>query len=107
MGVLGLNVLPSGRMLSGIAAGPDSAMWFTEVGGPIGRFTAAGVVTEYSTGLTAGSNPGGISAGPDGAMWFADGEGRIGRITTAVGSLQQSDKEYTTILAPCENGFLS
>ena len=41
-------------------------------------------ITEYSTGLTAGSYPYGIAAGPDGALWFTEGNGnRIGRITTA------------------------
>jgi streptogramin lyase len=41
-------------------------------------------ITEYSTGLTAGSNLREIAAGPDGALWFTENSGnRIGRITTA------------------------
>ena len=41
-------------------------------------------ITEYSTGLTAGSYPYGIAAGPDGALWFTEYSGnRIGRIAAA------------------------
>ena len=39
---------------NGIAAGPDGALWFTEVGtGKIGRMTTAGGLTEYTTGAGA------------------------------------------------------
>ena len=41
---------------------------------PLGR------VTEFSTGLPAGSRPGWIAAGPDGNLWFTDADGAIGRI---------------------------
>ena len=42
----------------------------------------AQVVTEYSTGITAGAQPYGITAGPEGNIWFAERNGnRIGRIT--------------------------
>jgi len=65
---------------TGIAAGPDGALWFTEVlGNKIGRITSAGAITEYPL-PTAGSEPNGIAAGPDGALWFAEGVAdRIGR----------------------------
>ena len=44
----------------------------------------AQVVTEFSAGITAGSEPWGITAGPDGNLWFTEqGGDRIGRITTA------------------------
>ncbi|HXB69236.1 MAG TPA: IPTL-CTERM sorting domain-containing protein [Candidatus Acidoferrales bacterium] len=81
-----------GSTPDGIAAGPDGALWFTDrssfVGpgfgpGALGRITTAGVITEYSTGLSAGSDPFEIAAGPDGALWFTDRAGQIGRITTA------------------------
>ena len=39
-------------------------------------------VTEFSSGLTAGSNPKGIAAGPDGNLWFTESTGNsIGKIT--------------------------
>jgi virginiamycin B lyase len=68
-----------------ITLGPDGNLWFTEVGGnKIGRITPAGVITEFSNGLTAGTVPGGITAGPDGALWFTEIAGdKIGRMTTA------------------------
>jgi virginiamycin B lyase len=42
-----------------------------------------GQVTEFSTGLPAGSYPEWIATGPDGNVWFTDGgaTGAIGRIT--------------------------
>jgi hypothetical protein len=64
------------------AAGPDGNLWFTEqVGNRIGRITPAGVITEFSVGLTANSRPFGITAGPDGNLWFSEFAGnQIGRI---------------------------
>jgi streptogramin lyase len=70
---------------TGIAAGPDGNLWFTEAGSPgaIGRITPASTVTEFGTGLTADSGLFGITAGPDGNLWFTEenSPGRIGRIT--------------------------
>ena len=67
-----------------ITAGPDGALWFTEIdGNRVGRITTAGAVTEYSAGIT-GTNLEQITVGPDGALWFTEAGGsRIGRITTA------------------------
>ncbi len=65
-----------------IAAGPDGALWFTNVAGAsIGRITTTGTVTNFTgTGI---DDPDGIAAGPDGALWFTNGSSaRIGRITT-------------------------
>jgi streptogramin lyase len=72
----------------GITRGPDGNLWFAELNGnQIGRITPAGVVTEFSTGITPFSNPYGITAGPDGNLWFTEFNGsvgsRIGRITPA------------------------
>lgn len=66
-----------------IAPGPDGNMWFTEQdGNRIGRITPAGVITEFSAGMSAGARPRRLAAGPDGAMWFTEeGLQRIGRIT--------------------------
>lgn len=72
----------------GVTAGPDGAVWFTELnsypfspgGGRIGRLTPAGTLTEYSLGEE--DVPGAITLGPDGNLWFTDaGTDTIGRIT--------------------------
>lgn len=46
---------------------------------------AAPTITEFSSGITASSEPRGIAAGPDGALWFTENAliGRIAKITTA------------------------
>src|SRR5262245_53933133 len=64
---------------SGITAGPDGNLWFTESYGlAIGRITPQGVVTEFS----ASGDSAGIAAGPDGNLWFTEYYGnKIGRIT--------------------------
>src|SRR5688572_7134399 len=57
----------------GITPGPDGRLWFTEYdANKIGAITTAGVVTEYSTGLTARAGPNRITAGPDGRLWFTE-----------------------------------
>src|SRR5262245_66477187 len=57
----------------GITRGPDGNLWFTEsLAGRIGRITPAGVVTEFSAGITPGSQPAEITAGPDGNPWFTE-----------------------------------
>lgn len=96
--------LPSaGTAAYDLAAGPDGALWFTEIpgapgapgglrSGRIGRITATGQIREFT--LPAGSIPRGIAAGPGHVLWFSgiavDPEasptqiprGLIGRITT-------------------------
>jgi virginiamycin B lyase len=73
-----------------IAAGSDGNMWFVERGvGRVGRITPAGVITEFSAGLSPGFHVAGIAAGPDGNMWLteerfpngAPAAARIARIT--------------------------
>jgi streptogramin lyase len=72
---------------TGIAAGPDGNLWFTEYyGNRVGRITVAGVATDWSTGsgISSDSAPMGIAAGVDGNLWFAEYlHSRIGRITPA------------------------
>jgi virginiamycin B lyase len=75
---------------SGIAAGPDGAVWFTErARGAIGRIAADGSVQEFPLPTSvaepaSAKKPTDIVAGPDGALWFTQsGVDRIGRITTA------------------------
>jgi streptogramin lyase len=67
----------------GITAGPDSNLWFTEVGAnKIGRITTAGIITGEFSIPTASSLPYGITVGPDGNLWFTERAGNnIGRIT--------------------------
>jgi len=69
---------------TGITAGPDGAVWFTEYNGnKIGRITTSGGITEYPI-PTPSSLPANIAAGPDGALWFTEFLGnKIGRISTA------------------------
>jgi virginiamycin B lyase len=66
---------------TGIAAGPDGAMWFTELRDDhIDRITLDGRITRYPI-PTSHAGPYGITAGPDGAVWFTEGlAGKIGRI---------------------------
>src|SRR5436309_1380140 len=74
---------------SGITAGPDGALWFTEQNGAvnqIGRLTTTGSFKEFG-GLSAPRpsylGPGGITAGPDGRLWFTEIDAnKIGAITT-------------------------
>jgi len=45
---------------------------------------SAARITEFSAGISPGSQPRGITAGPDGNLWFTEPSGnRIGRITPA------------------------
>ena len=97
-----------GSILSGITAGPDGALWFTEsYGNKIGRITTSGAITEYPV-PTAGSGPYGITAGPDGALWFADeGANRIGEVLflTATLTVSPASGGYKTNLSFTGSGF--
>ena len=66
-----------GSQPTGIAAGPDGNLWFTQ-DGAIGRITPNGMVTEYPV-----NSPTDVAAGPDGNLWFTNIHGMIGRITPA------------------------
>ncbi len=85
---------------TGITAGPDGALWFTEVGGnKIGRITTAGSVTEFAV-PTAFSGPVDITAGPDGALWFTEFTAeKIGRITT-LGAITEFPLHPTAASSP-------
>ena len=81
------SLAPPNHGPTGITRRPDGNLWFTEIdavhGDRIGRITPAGQITEFSTGITAGSQPFDITAGPDGNLWFTETADRIGRITPA------------------------
>lgn len=66
---------------SGIALGPDGALWFTNrTGNSIGRITTAGLVTNFAAASI--NSPLAITAGPDAAMWFSNANSSsIGRIS--------------------------
>src|SRR6266700_8204927 len=54
---------------SGLTAGSDGALWFTEPSArKIGRITTGGAITEYL--IPSLAQPGSIAAGSDGALWF-------------------------------------
>ena len=69
---------------TGIAAGADGNLWFTEgSANKIGRITTAGSFTEFPV-PTPGSGLSDIAAGPDGNLWFTEASAnKIGRITTS------------------------
>jgi streptogramin lyase len=53
-----------------IVAGPDDALWFTELEGDrIGRMATDGTLTEYAI-PGVNSDPWAVTVGPDGALWF-------------------------------------
>ena len=72
--------ITAGAFPWGIAAGSDGNVWFTEfLGHRIGKITPAGVVTQFSAGITGAPNF--MHGGPDGNVWFTMGNRSIGRIT--------------------------
>jgi streptogramin lyase len=76
---------PPPHIPSGIAAGPDGDVWFTDISShAIGLMTPAGQVNEFSSGLNTGARPVRIAAGADGNMWFTDNgaTASIGRVGT-------------------------
>jgi streptogramin lyase len=80
-----------------IAQGPDGNMWFTDGGttpaiGMINPNTHA--ITEFSTGLNAGSIPAGIALGPDGNLWFTD-RGTTGAVGT-INLITHAISEYSS-----------
>jgi streptogramin lyase len=74
---------PGGLLVNatGITAGPDGNVWFTETfgGNKIGRITTDGAIVEFPVGT---ADPVAIATGADGNLWFTDfANRRIGRIT--------------------------
>jgi streptogramin lyase len=79
-----------------IAAGPDGALWFSELtGGKLGRITTAGVITEYPA-PTPNSDALGIVAGPDGNLWLTEYQGnRIARMPACALGLSADFANHT------------
>lgn len=91
VGTLSLRTYPVPTASSGldsIAAGPDGALWFTELDADkVGRITTGGRLTEYpvpsSTDGVSGTGPSYIVAS-GGAMWFLnDGGASVYRIAAS------------------------
>src|SRR5262249_4476982 len=89
-------VIPAALQPSGITAGPDGNVWFTEkAAGAIGFVTVAGQSdpSGYSLGtaipIPTSGQPGGVLAHPapvgitsaQNQVWFADASGAIGAVT--------------------------
>jgi streptogramin lyase/transcriptional regulator with XRE-family HTH domain len=73
---------------SGITAGPDGNLWFTEqAGDSIWRFPPRGNPTRVLS-LKPGSHPFDITTGPDGNVWFTEGEAD-GTSADAVGKIDR------------------
>jgi streptogramin lyase len=77
--------LPSGSGPTGVTAGPDGNLWFTDFStNKVGKITTSGTITEYS--LPEKSEPYSITPGPakENAVWFTDANtNKIGKITTS------------------------
>ena len=81
-----VNTFPTPTAASrpfGITAGPDGALWYTELNAnKIGRILPTGVTGIEFPIPTAAAQPTGITTGPDGNLWFAEiATSKIGRIT--------------------------
>ena len=88
---------------TGITAGPDKRLYFTEYGvARIGVITTNGVVGEYTNGIThfanypgaippfITNNPVNITAGPDGNLWFTEEQNSlIGRLNPVTGAVTE------------------
>ena len=86
---------------TGIAAGPDGALWFTNNGSnSIGRITTNGVVAYYTDPAGTINEPKGIVSAPGGApdMWFMNGNGSVGKIAT--GSATPAITSYSDPVHP-------
>lgn len=88
---------PAGASAVDLAAGPNGDMWFTDSATPaIGRITADGTVTEFTSGLRAGAKPYSIVAGPDGNMWFSDSSGvALGKVMADGTITEYAAPQYT------------
>jgi streptogramin lyase len=90
-------VAPQSRPLA-IVAGPDGALWFTQIGaGKIGRMSTDGVLTDEWQVPTLNSQPDGIAIGPDGSVWFAEVLGN------QIGRLNPDDGKFVEYSVPTAN----
>src|SRR5512134_1964383 len=67
---------------TGIAVGPDGALWFAERGADrIGRISTSGDLVEFALPADGGGGPIGIALGPDRGMWFTE------QVTDSIGRI--------------------
>lgn len=73
-----------------VTRAPDGSIWYTTTSNKIGRVTATGIVTEFTT--PSALNIGQITTGPDGFIWYISSSvNRIGKVNPATGVVT----EYT------------
>lgn len=98
----GSNTAPTG-----IAAGPDGNMWFTErLANKVGKITPTGSVASYQ--LPAESEPEQITSGSDGNVWFTENAHRVGKIAPS-GTLTEyatSGARESTGIVTGQNGWV-
>jgi streptogramin lyase len=88
---------------SGITAGPDGNVWFTETGADkIGRITTNGDISEFP--LSPASGPIGIVLGPDGNLWVAEAYANKIAMISPAGALIG---EYAVPTANSDNRFIT
>ncbi len=83
---------------SGLCAGPDSGLWFSDgFNHQLVRVSADGTLSR-TVNLPTGTSPGQIITGPDGALWFTEtGTSMLGRVAL--------DGEITHYPLPTPNGL--
>ena len=95
---------PSGNGATGITAGPDGNVWFTENYATYPQNIdqidpTTGVITEYPALLPA-VNPCAITTGPDGNLWFTNRKGarhsqrRDSRLVATGGNATAADQHH-------------
>jgi virginiamycin B lyase len=94
--------------LTGFAAGPDRALWFTtqprEGNGQVVRLAMDGSRTTFPL-PSRSVRLGRIINGPDGALWFTEGVDRVARITTD-GRLREFAQPWPGDCAQCLESLL-
>jgi streptogramin lyase len=119
---------PAGSVPGAVAAGPDENIWFTDsdagvspatpgIGmicltvGPLCSATAVAgrAISEFRSGLNAGSVLEGIATGPDGNLWFTDRGGikAVGKINPATGAITEFSNVTPSVLSGAGTGMLS
>jgi streptogramin lyase len=92
-------VLPAGRKLEWMTAGPDDAVWFTETEGPvagsegIGRLTPNGELSEVAV---PSGGPGGIAATTD-AIYFTESEPNAGIMRIPLSNFVAPEPTYVAL----------
>jgi virginiamycin B lyase len=78
--------LAAGAQPSGISAGPDKNVWFTDyMRSEVGRITPGGAEMTWTL-PTASAGPTQIAAGPDGNVWLVEqSANKIARVTPTGG----------------------